>query len=53
MNKKEISEIKKQLTPATATLPEFVDAMWMLKRIKKQTERSIPFPFGGRNVQIF
>ena len=30
MNKKEISEIKKQLTP------EFVDAMWMLKRIKKQ-----------------
>jgi len=33
MNKKEISEIKKQ---PTATLPEFVDAMWMLKRIKKQ-----------------
>ena len=36
MNKKEISEIKKQLTPANCNITRICDAMWMLKRIKKQ-----------------
>lgn len=35
MNKKEISEIKKQFTPETALLPVSVDVTWMERRIKR------------------
>ena len=54
MNKKEISEIKKQLTPANCNITRicgcYVDAE---KNKKTETERSVPFPLRGRNVQIF
>lgn len=52
MNKKEISEIKKQFTPENCSLTASADVTLTEKRIKNRTERSISLFIRRRNVQI-
>ena len=54
MNKKEISEIKKQFTPANCNITRicgcYVDGD---KNKKNRVKRSLSFSLRGRDVQVF
>ena len=50
MNKKEISEIKKQFSPNNCAITRICGCYVDGEKIKNRTERSISFSFGRRNV---
>ena len=52
MNKKEISEIKKQFTPNNCAITRICGCYVDGEKKKDQAERSISFSLRRRNVQI-